>query len=218
MALTSCTLVCLGACDSFTPREAPPPCDPVNDPGCRPPPEFIPPLLPVVVRDNIERAIEGRTVEPNYERSLAPEPVDLPDVFAYFPDPQAEALAPFPGYFVGWDKAREVQFMLTLLETPGDSLRDVEIAFPRFSEDRGFPSTSRLIRYDVDYELTLTYVQGDPPQTRTEFYAGMSKWDFFTGERDEFWTLLRWEDIGLPPSPSEPPIGTMGSLRAFVRP
>ncbi len=218
IALSGCAVLCLGACDSFTPREAPPPCDPVNDPSCRPPPDFLAPINPLIVRDNIERAIEGRTVEPNYKRSLAPEPEDLPDAFVYFPDPQAEALAPFPGYFVGWDKVREVQFMLTLLEASGDSLRNVEMAFPRFSVDPDFPSTSTLTRYDVDYELTLTYVRGDPPQERIDFYAGRSKWDFFTGDRDLFWTLLRWEDIGLPPSSSSTPIGTMGSLRTFVRP
>lgn len=217
LVLSYCALVCLCACDSFTPREAPPPCDPVSDPTCRPPPEFISPITPLVVRDNIQRAIEGQTVIPNYERSLAPEPEDLPDVFAYFPDQEAEGLAPSPDYFVGWDKEREVQFMLTALEADS-TLDNVEMVFPRFSVDPDFPSTSTLTRYDVDYELTLTYVRGDPPQTETEFYAGRSKWDFFTGDRDLFWTLLRWEDISLPPSPSDTPIGTMGSLRVFRRP
>lgn len=215
MALSVCALVCLGACDSFTPREAPPPCTP-GTLGCTEPPPFVEPLLPQIVRDNIERAVEGRTVEPNYKRSLAPEPEDLLDVFIYIPDPQAEALAP-PGFFVGWDKGREVQFMLNLLVASGDSLQEAAMAFPRFTVDPDFTPTTNLARYDVDYELSLTYVRGDPPIERVDFYAGRAKWDFIGGDRN-FWTLLRWEDIGLPPSPSSAPIGTMGTLRAFVGP
>ena len=214
MALSSCAIVCLGACDSFTPREAPPPCDP-DDPECQPPPNFSEPLRPDSVRVNIERAVEGRTVEPNYVRSLAPEPENLPDVFFYLPDPQAEAL--FPGFFVGWDKDSEVQFMLNLLVTSGDSLQAVEMSFPRFEVDPDFTPTTNEARYDVDYELSLTYVRGDPPEERVDFYAGRAKWDFIGGDTN-FWTLLRWEDIGLPPSSSGTPKGTMGTLRGFVGP
>ena len=216
LVFAAVVLLCLGACDSFSPRTAPPPCNPTTDPNCKPPPEFLDPLTPEVVRINIEAAVEGRTVQPNYERSLTPEPADQPGLFTYIPDPGAEAQAP-PGFFVGWNKGREVQFMLNLLEASGDSLQKVELDFPRFTVDPSFPSTPDLTRYDVNYQLALTYERGDPPVQRIDHYAGTAKWDLTGGARN-FWTLLRWEDRSPLAVPGVTIIGTMGTLRAFVGP
>ena len=207
----------LGACDSFSPRTPPPPCDPNTDPNCKPPPEFVEPTTPEVVRINIEAAVEGRTVQPNYERSLTPEPADQTGLFTYIPDPGAEAQAP-AGFFNGWIKSREVQFMLTLLEASGDSLQKVELDFPRFTVDPSFPSTPTLRRYDVDYQLVLTYARGDPPVERIDHYAGTAKWDLTDPGSRQFWTLLRWEDRSPLSVPGVTIIGTMGTLRAFVGP
>jgi len=205
----------LAGCDSFSPRTPPPPCDPDTDPNCKPPPPFVEPLVPEIVRDNIKAAVEGRTVEPNYRRSLTPEPADQVGLFTYIPDPGAEAQAP-PGFFAGWDKGREVQFMLLLLETTaGDSLRSVQLNFQKFTENDVLPSEDET-RYDVEYQLALTYVSGDTVE-RTDYYAARANWDFAGGLRD-FWTLARWEDISPLTVPGETPIGTMGTLRAFVGP
>lgn len=207
--------LCLWGCDSFTPRDAPPPCDPVTDPTCQPPPDFFEPLTPEIVRDNIVRALEGRTVQPNYERSLAPG-VGETAVFLYLPDPGAEAQKP-PGYFLDWRKPREVQFMLTLLEGAGDSLSNVELDFSRYNVDRSFPSTTNLTRYDVEYVLALTFTSGDPPQERTDRYAGTARWDLIGGDR-LFWTVLEWEDKSPLDVPGQTIVGTMGTLRALVGP
>ncbi len=217
LVFAAVVLLGLGACDSFSPRTAPPPCNPNTDPNCKPPPEFLEPLTPEVVRINIEAAVEGRTVQPNYERSLTPEPADQPGLFTYIPDPGAEAQAP-PGFFAGWTKGREVQFMLTLLEASGDGLQKVELDFPRFTLDPGFPSTDELTRYDVEYLLTLTYERGDPPVQRIDHYAGTAKWDLADPGKRKFWTLLRWEDRSPLSVPGVTIIGTMGTLRAFVGP
>jgi hypothetical protein len=206
------------SCDFFSPRTPPPPCDPLTDPDCAPPPDFFEPLTPELVRDNIQRALQGRTAEPNYRRSLtgAPDDDGSSGVFTYGPDPGAEAQAP-PGFFDGWNKEREVQFMLTLLEgSAAANLRGVSLEFGRYSEDPDFPATTNLKRYDVEYELTLTYLDGDPPEERTERYGGRAKWDLIGGDRN-FWTLLTWEDIA-PLETEVPVIGTMGTLRALVGP
>lgn len=202
-----------GACDGFSPRTPLTPCDPNTDPDCKPPPEFLEPLTPELVRQNIKAAVEGRTVQPNYARSLTPEPADQQGEFTYLPDPGAEAQAP-PGFFAGWDKGREVQFMLTLLEASGDSLRSVELTFPAFTENDEFPSPD-LTRYSVEYKLSLTYRRGDPPVERVDRYAGTATWDFAGGLRN-FWTLTRWEDRSPLTVPGETIIGTMGTLRALV--
>lgn len=205
-------------CDAFQPRTPPPPCDPLTDPGCAPPPDFFDPLTPEIVRDNIERALEGRTVEPNYRRSLQGPPDDEEGgVFTYGPDPGAEAGAP-PGFFDGWNKDREVQFMLTLLEgSASTNLRSVSLDFDRYDVDPDFPATTNLKRYDVEYDLILTYLDGDPPEERTERYGGRAKWDLIGGDRN-FWTLLTWEDIAPLEDPDDPFFGTMGTLRALVGP
>ena len=222
LRLAVAALLCLGACDSFSPRSAPTPCDPDTDPDCKPLPPFLEPQTPELVRTNIQAAVQERTVQPNYVRSLTPEPADQPGLFTYIPDPGAEAQAP-PGFFVGWNKDREVQFMLTLLEASAgggaalDSLNQVELAFPRYTVDPTFPSTPDLTRYDVEYVLALTYESGDPPVERTDRYAGRAKWDLTGGNRN-FWTLLRWEDISPLSVPGATIIGTMGTLRVFVGP
>jgi len=205
-------------CDAFSPRTPPAPCDPLTDPGCAPPPDFFEPLAPEIVRDNIQRALEGRTVEPNYRRSLSgPPDEEQTAVFTYGPDPGAEAQAP-PGFFVDWNKSREVQFMLTLLEgSAATNLRRVSLEFGRYTEDPDFPATTNLKRYDVEYELTLTYLDGDPPEERTERYGASAKWDLIGGDRN-FWTLLTWEDIAPLEIPENPVFGTMGTLRALVGP
>jgi hypothetical protein len=228
----------LCGCGAFTPRTAPPPCEPPTEADCPIPdsllstlcpslPDFFEPITPEIVRDNIVRALEGRSVsclpsqpvvQPNYERSLAPG-VGETAVFAYLPDPGAEAQAP-PGFFVDWQKPREVQFMLTLLESAGteeDSLRRVELDFSRYNVDPSFPSTTNLTRYDVEYTLALTYTRGDPPQERTELYAGRARWDLIGGDR-LFWTVLTWEDIAPLDVPGQTIVGTMGTLRALVGP
>ena len=108
--LLGAVLLVLGGCDAFTPRQAPPPCDPDTDPNCRVCP-FNEPLSPTVVRDNISVAMECFLVEPNYVESLSAKARGEAG-FVYVPNPALESL--FPGFFDGWDEAREVQFMLDL--------------------------------------------------------------------------------------------------------
>jgi hypothetical protein len=169
------------------------------------------------VRDNIERALEGRTAEPNYSRSLTGPPDDdgSSGVFTYGPDPGAEAAAP-PGFFAGWNKDREVQFMLTTLQGSAAAtanLRTVTLDFGRYTEDPDFPATTNLVRYDVEYDLKLNFATED--STWTDRYGGSAKWDLIGGDRN-FWTLLTWEDIAPLEDPDDPFIGTMGTLRALV--
>lgn len=206
----ACLLSVAGGPGCFKARTPQPPCV-----VCPQPPDFFEPLTPQIVRDNIQRALEGRTTEPNYRRSLSGPPDEEQTAeFVYEPDPGARAQAP-SGYFDGWGKAREVQFMLSVLEgTEAVNLRSVTLDFPSYSEDLTFPSTTNLVRYDVEYDLTLTYSSGDPPVERTERYGGSAKWDLIGGDRN-FWTLVRWEDIAPLENPENPFIGTMGTLRAL---
>lgn len=227
-------VLCLWGCDSFTPRKAPPPCEPATESDCpipdslistvcQLPPEFVDPIIPEIVRDNVVRTLEGRSVsclpsqpvvQPNYERSLAPGVGAAPeDLFTYVPDPGAEAQAP-PGFFLGWRKEKEVQFMLKALEEVRNLLT-VELDFLLFEKDLTFPETPNRTRYNIEYVLALTY--GDSIPERTDSYAGRGTWDLVGGNRN-FWTILTWEDKFPIEVPGQTIVGTMGTLRALVGP
>jgi hypothetical protein len=174
------------------------------------------PLTPELVRDYIEMAMEMRIPEPNYRRSLAGPPDDKQDSFAYLPDANAEANAP-AGFYTGWDKAREVHFIIALLDSSVDSLQKVTLDFSRFSDDPDFQATTNLRRFDVEYVLTLTYLDGNASTEWVTRYGGIAKWDFAGGDFS-FWTLSRWKDIAPLEDSSNPVVGTMGTLRAVVGP
>ena len=206
-----CALVLLmSGCDAFTPREAPEPCDPETDFTCREPPRFEEPISPEVVRDNIIRTLEGFTVDPNYIESLAAKLRQEPP-FIYVPDPGLNEV--FPGFFDGWQEEREVQFMLDLLQSGSNGLRKVDLEVTTFDEIQGhFPDTDRA-RYNVVYDLLLTFVDStvDPPEETTSRYCATALWDFIGGDRN-FWRLQRWEEIN--PSDEADCLGSMGLLRA----
>jgi hypothetical protein len=190
-----------GGC--FTPRDPPPPCV-----TCPTPAPFKEPIIPEFVRDNIEGSLERPTIDPNYKDSLS----DLGAGslgFLYIPDAGAEAAAT-PGFFQGWDKSREVQFMLNLLEA-GAAPQSTDMLFTMY-EDTGELQGTNELRYEVHYEFTLTYVIGD--STEVECYAARAFWDLEGGDRN-FWTLTKWEDLEPLPNPSGPCEGTMGLLRAL---
>ena len=205
-----CLLLLTSGCDAFTPRTAPPPCDPLTDPTCRPPGEFKEPLSPEVVRDNIIAAMESFTVTPNYIQSIAAKSRgERP--FTYLPDPGLNEV--FPGFFDGWEEEREVQFMLDLLQSGSNSLRTVDLNVTTVTKILGhFPDTDRA-RYTVEYDLLLLFVDSsvDPPVETTQRYCATALWDFIGGNRN-FWRLQRWEEIN--PSGEADCLGSMGLLRA----
>ena len=209
--LTTSTVVVLasavgfaGSC--FNPRDAPPPCV-----VCPTPAEFKEPFVPEFVRDNIKAALERPTIDPNYRDSLSDQAGGSPG-FTYVPDALAEAAAT-PGFFTGWDKVREVQFMLNLLEASSDVVAStsVQLLFTLFRDTGELPGTNEA-RYEVQYEFTLTTTVAD--STQEERYCGRAFWDLEGGDRN-FWTLKTWEDLEPLPSPTRPCLGTMGLLRAL---
>jgi hypothetical protein len=207
--LLSLVLLLSGGCETFTPRNAPPPCDPDSDPDCRAPAIFVDPTSPQAVVSNIISAIEAFTVKPNYEESLSSKGNDEPP-FEYIPDPGLNEV--FPGFFDGWQEEREVQFMLDLLVSAGRPIRvDFNVTLVR-EIDHPAGNTNQ-VRYDVEYDLTLTFrdSEQDPPVDTDRQYCASALWDFFGGDRNE-WVLNRWEEI----SPSGDPdcLGSMGLLRA----
>ena len=207
-ALALAALLWTGGCDSFTPRQPEPPCDPATDPTCVPPHGFLDPTEPVIVRQNVEGGLETFTVDENYKPSLD-------NVFIYVPDPAAEAVA-LPGFFDGWNKEREVQFMLNVLQTGTRRPRQVQMDFSRFEENDVFPASNET-RYEVTYELTLTFRDEtkNPPVDSSERYSGRALWDFVdTGSRN-FWTIIKWEDLEPQCAPGDSTCqGTLGILRA----
>jgi hypothetical protein len=198
----------------FTPRDAPPPCTPGIDVGCKTPVPFKDPLTPETVRDNIVGAIRKKGFDgpnlDNYERSLN-------DVFAYVPDANTAATAPSCGgipFFQAWGKTREVQFMRTALEVVGSSAvpDSASIAITTFAEDPTGHNTADLKRYNVVYNLTLVFPSS--PGRGIECYGAVAKWDLISGGLNN-WSLLRWEDLETIPNPScrGTYIGTLGVLR-----
>lgn len=199
----------------FTPRDAPPPCTPGVDVGCKTPVPFKDPLTPEIVRDNVIGAIRKKGFDgpnlDNYDRSLN-------EQFLYLPDVLTAATAPScPGgpFFLNWVKAREVQFMRAVLEEVGASdLPDsARISFGLYSEDTGWPdATTDKKRYNVQYFLTLVYPTSSG--RGVECYGANARWDLIGGNRNE-WSLFRWEDLEPVPSPScsGTYLGTMGALR-----
>lgn len=156
------------------------------------------------MRDNIQAALERPTIDPNYKDSLSdPGPGSLG--FFYIPDAESEALAE-PGFFQGWDKDREVRFMLNLLEG-GSRPSSVDMLFTLFRDTGQLPGTNDA-RYEVHYEFTIVV---DDEEAR---YCGRAFWDLEGGDRN-FWTLKQWEDLEPLPNPSSPCEGTMGILRVL---
>jgi hypothetical protein len=205
--LALAALLWTGGCNPFRPRQPEPPCDPNTDPTCVPPHGFLDPLEPEIVRQNVEGGLETFTVDENYKPSLS-------DRFIYIPDPAAEAVA-LPGFFAGWNKDREVQFMLNVLQTGTRHPRLVQMDFSRFVENDVFPSSNET-RYEVDYSLTLTFRDEtkSPPVDSSERYSGRALWDF-TGIDQNHCSITKWEDLEPQCAPGDSTCqGTLGILRA----
>ncbi|MFQ5599924.1 MAG: hypothetical protein ACE5G2_05150 [Candidatus Krumholzibacteriia bacterium] len=207
-------------CDTVTPREAPPPCDPQTDPTGVPPASFREPLTPETVRDNIRDAITTPTLEPNYRVSLTDEDPGAGIAgFAYLPDESARSAAT-QGFFDGWNKEREVQFMLAFREetvTPLDSFETVEMNFPVFQDTGELQGTDQA-RYEVQYELIREFSDRtvEPPVViNRERYTGRAFWDLIGGDSN-FWTLQKWEDLEPLTDDEDPAVGTLGILRAVL--
>jgi hypothetical protein len=214
-------------CDTFTPREPPPPEENICRFSQQENPRFREPLAPEILRDNIKLAIECPRTE-FYEQSLNSEP--RPDIgnraFQYVPDAEANALPPNPEEFwAAWNRDQELQFVLNVLEVPARAeivlpdttlegvLVSTSMDIPLF-EDTGELGTNDA-RYRVEYELTLLFrhqsAEFDVELTQT--YCGIALWDL-TGRDRNSWTLFKWEDL-------EPLAGTctetMGVLRFLER-
>ena len=188
----------LGAGCLFDPREAPQPCDTMTDINCRSPAIFDPPLTPEDVRDNIERAIETPTVDPNYRDSLNELFFYIPDLFTGSDNPCFQDQ--------NWNRPIEVEFMRTVLEASlGVRPTSVTMTFPLFV-DSGELTDPRK-RYNVRYEVALTFTDSD--STRTDRYGATAKWDFISPPQTSSWTLERWEDI----TPTPGTLGSLGILR-----
>lgn len=208
--LAALLLLTAGLCDM---RDPPPPCDPITDTTCRPPALFAEPLTPEVVRDNVKRALEGPTVDPNYRDSLTGTAAANGGIdFVYIPD--EAVLQVNPELFDGWGREREVQFMLNLLEVGENRPRQVRVTFLDFF-DTGEISDPDRARYRLQYEITLTFVDSsvDPPGEDERRFCGEAIWDLQGGTRN-FWRLQRWEEL-FPLSLTGDPSceGTLGQLR-----
>jgi hypothetical protein len=185
----------------FTPRPAPPPCDPRTDPDCR---VIVPPktpLSPDLVLANIKSGLQQRVVDPHIKNSLS-------DDFVYKVDPVAQGL--FPNFsFDPWDKGREVRFLQKVLES---ETRPDSVTF--FVPPGGFFETERLSddkrRYSIDYKWTLVF--RDSTQTsgkRRDVYHTLANWDF-VGVSTNNVKLQQWEDKSPPNSADH----SSGFLRA----
>lgn len=229
--IVSLALALVGAaagvtCDTFTPREPPPPEADICGFSQQKDPQLREPLTPQILRDNIVLAFECPRTE-FYEQSLNTEP--RPEArfngraFAYFPDAGSRPLAP-DEYWDAWNREQELQFALNLLDAPAqrDSvlpdttltlfLVSTQLEILRFEDTGQLPGTNDA-RYDVEYELTLTYESetngGGVPVQLIRIFCGLALWDMTGGDRN-FWTLFGWED--------REPLGgtcsrTMGNLR-----
>ncbi|UCE02046.1 MAG: hypothetical protein JSW67_12400 [Candidatus Latescibacterota bacterium] len=225
MALLGILLVAAAAgvtCDTFTPRVPPPPEQNICGFSGVENPQFIEPLSPEVLRGNVQLAFECPRTE-FYEQSLKLPENGAPG-FVYIPDSGADALA--PGFFDGWDVESEVQFAVNLLDSPAQRVVErmvgdvavndtlllelTTLEIPTFFDTGQLPGTNDA-RYEVEYELTLTFAGENGTRTElVEVYCGRAFWDLTGGDRN-FWTLLRWED--LEPRPQRPCSETMGVLR-----
>jgi len=206
---------------SFSPRDAPLPCTPGVDPNCNTPPDIQPPISPTVVMDNInkslrKRGVDGPNVEPYYRDQLS-------ELFFYVPDADAEVAAagrtcpPGVPYFVNWDRQREVQFMLEVLQNGTVVPDSVTLTYLSRVEADPFPETDKT-RYNVQYVLSLVYAGSDSTARRLECFGATSLWDFNGLDRNDC-RLLRWEDTGPLQNVSCPGGtygGTIGALKAVA--
>ncbi len=184
-------LTAFPSCNSFETRPTPPPCDPSTDPQCE---GSLPPTTPEILRDNIERTLEALIVDPDYADGLS-------DAFGYVPDPLAEAAA-VPGFFVGWDKARELGFMRTLLSA---SVTAFDVEFVSYVDTGEL--TDDEARYRTEYVMTATFNDGS-----VDCYSAAALWDLVGGNRND-WSLRVWTDIEVFEGNCT---GTMGLLRAII--
>ena len=201
----------------FEPRDAPPPCDPITDPTCRPPAVFVEPTEPAIVRDNIERALEAPTVDPNYRDSLSGVGAGADGLqFVYRPDNAVYELN--PPLFDGWEEEREVQFMLNVLETGQNRARSVQVSFLEFFDTGVIPdgcSAGDCARYQLQYDIRMIFrdQSQDPPVEVERRFCAEAIWDLAGGSRN-FWRVKRWEELRpLLLSGDLPCEGTLGLLR-----
>jgi hypothetical protein len=210
----------------FTPREAPQPinpnCNPAQERNC--PALFERPITPEKMAANLERALRkvvgqdaqgpfsnGPTLDPNYFETLD-------SSFVYVPDPLAEARGgdcPTGRFFDNWNRAREVQFMRTVLEGTGDAFPEVVTVDVVIGRETGV-LTGDERRFEVVYSVTMQFPPSDGnPEGRTECFSANALWDLAGVLRNDF-TLRRWEDLPTPPDPALCPgeHRTLGILRA----
>jgi hypothetical protein len=208
-----------GGCP-FSPREAPIPCTPGIDAGCKTPPAIESPTDPIKAMDNIskslrKRGFDGPNLVPYYQDALAEE-------FLYLPDADAEAAAAGKScngqpFFANWDRTREVHFMQQILEPAQGYPDTVELKYLSRVESDPFPETDKT-RYNVEYVLSLVFKATEMTERRVECYGATALWDFNGGDRSD-WRLLRWEDTS-PLQNVSCPGGTygntLGRLKALV--
>jgi hypothetical protein len=192
----------LGGC-LFTPRPAPPPCDPATDPHCR---VIVPPkapLFPETVLANIKSGLQQKVVDPHIKDSLD-------ETFQYIPDDFSRGQ--YPNYFDPWDKAREVRFMQKILEsaTHADS---VTFSTTGFAEIQRISDDKR--RYSISYRWTLVFVDTVcvpdttcAPRKRRVVYRDSALWDF-VGVTVNNVKLQQWVDL--------PPVSPSDSSSGFLR-
>ena len=201
----------------FDPRDAPPPCT-LGTPGCSTPRPLNPPLTADIAFENIRLALlkngtDGPNLVPNYDQSLSPN-------FLYVPDADASATAAnrFCGagvpFFADWGHARELRFMQEILESP-TAPDSAALTYLSKTEADDIPDPD-VTRYRVDYVLSLVHAATDTTARLAECYSGTALWDFSGVLRQEF-LLVRWEDLNTLPGvacPGGQVPGTVGMLRA----
>ena len=188
----------------FSPRPAPPPCDPNTDPTCRSAPIPQPRITPEAVRNNIQATLQALVVEPIYDDNLDAG-------FRYVPDQAAQSLVP-PGFFDNWGKQKEVSFMRSLLEGRPDAThpRRMTVSFSLWTDTGVLQDPQR--RYSFLYAVALEYPDStQASQVRCESYRAEALWDF-VADANNLWTLQKWEDKQPENSPTDPCAQQRGSL------
>jgi hypothetical protein len=162
------------------------------DANCRTPVPVEDPITAQIARDNIVKAVkkrgfDGPNLIPNYDISLAP-------LFLYVPD--ADALQAASGrscagapFFDNWGHEREVRFMQLVLEEASTLPDTVDLEILRWELDaRPNPDQER---YRIDYVFSLRFAARD--STPRECYAATALWTFSGASRSHF-LLEKWED------------------------
>lgn len=169
-------MVVFFACaNPFTTREPQPPQKTVSN--------YIPPITPEMVFDNMRFAILERNAE-NYMRSFV-DTTRSEKKFEFVPD-QGVAAAN-PGVFQNWSLSEERLYITLLFQaTPADSLHELRFDEPRVEEG------ATTATFTQNYQLIMLHTrqgEGIPVLVKGQAKFWLEK--NHTGD----WAIYRWEDF-----------------------